>query len=263
MPLPPSSPYRAATLPTPRPAHQTQDPRSRPPQREPPLPRIPPPDIDNVRKQLARPPPRKPVPSPSQLNDSSLVDASQIPSDLIPTAPTAPAGHRQDIHRQGPPSKGTSHRRSLSHPFPALFSAKRKSPPKKPSPDDFASDSDSEAEMFGLGPGSKSKTKAKATVHSISPSSTRPTGDKDYASGNCMTCGALSRWPKGLKVFKCTLCMTINDLVDLNTAIEASSHASGGLTTGRSSEDGTPGHKGMWLSQRSPVTVPRLNYSCK
>lgn len=165
------------------------------------------------------------------------MDASQIPPDLIPTAPVE--------HRPGPPSKPSSHSRSRSHPFPALFSAKKKLSPKKPSPDDFDSDSDSDAEMLGLGPGSKSKAKAKAKapVQYTSPSSTRPAGDKDFASGNCMTCGALSRWPKGLKVFKCTLCMTINDLVDLNTPLEANSQASGGRTTGRSSEEGTPVHK--------------------
>ncbi|ROV95163.1 hypothetical protein VSDG_05798 [Cytospora chrysosperma] len=103
--------------------------------------------------------------------------------------------------------------------------------------------------MLGLGPGSKSKAKAKAKapVQYTSPSSTRPAGDKDFASGNCMTCGALSRWPKGLKVFKCTLCMTINDLVDLNTSFEANSQASGSRTTGRSSEEGTPVHKGPGL----------------
>ncbi|KAG6008228.1 hypothetical protein E4U21_004827 [Claviceps maximensis] len=38
------------------------------------------------------------------------------------------------------------------------------------------------------------------------------TGSKDFATGNCMTCGSLMRWPKELKVFKCTICATINDL---------------------------------------------------
>ena len=247
MPLPSSSPYTNATMPT----RQTGDPRRRPPQRDPPLPPLPPPNIDNVRKQLARPPPRKPVPGPSQLNDPSLVDASQVPSDLIPTAPVAP--------RPGPPPpKASRHGRSMSHPFPALFATKRKSPSKKPSPDDYDSDSDSDAEMMGLGPGSRTKP----PVQSTSTSSRRPTGDKDYASGNCMTCGALSRWPKGLKVFKCTLCMTINDLVDLNTAIEANSHGSGARNAGRSSEDGVPGHKGESVYRQTLMT-PRALKDCK
>lgn len=40
-----------------------------------------------------------------------------------------------------------------------------------------------------------------------------PGGSKDFATGNCMTCSSLMRWPKELKVFKCTICTTINDLV--------------------------------------------------
>ena len=107
--------------------------------------------------------------------------------------------------------------------------------PKKPSPDDFDSDSDSDAEMLGLGPGSKQKRPAQPA--GPSKVNGRPATDKDFASGNCMTCGAMSRWPKGLKVFKCTLCMAINDLVDINSVVEASNHAVGYR---RSSEDATP-----------------------
>ncbi len=35
---------------------------------------------------------------------------------------------------------------------------------------------------------------------------------KDFATGSCMTCGSLVRWPRELRVFKCTICLTINDL---------------------------------------------------
>ncbi|KAG6040838.1 hypothetical protein E4U41_006880 [Claviceps citrina] len=38
------------------------------------------------------------------------------------------------------------------------------------------------------------------------------TSSRDFATGNCMTCASLMRWPKELKVFKCTICATINDL---------------------------------------------------
>lgn len=126
----------------------------------------------------------------------------------------------------------------MSHPFPSLFSSKRKMAQKNPSPDDFDSDSDSDAEMLGLGPGSRQRR----PTQPAGPSKVngRPSMDKDFASGNCMTCGAMSRWPKGLKVFKCTLCMTINDLVDINSVVEANNHAVGYR---RSSEDATPSSK--------------------
>lgn len=78
----------------------------------------------------------------------------------------------------------------------------------------------------------------------MGPSNPKSMGEKDFASGNCMTCGALSRWPKGLKVFKCTLCVTINDLVDLKAAIDSQINASGGRPTGPSGEVGPQGPKG-------------------
>lgn len=79
-------------------------------------------------------------------------------------------------------------------------------------------------------------------------SNPKPMGDKDFASGNCMTCGALSRWPKGLKVFKCTLCVTINDLVDLKASIESQGNASGARSAGASGEGGPLGAKGEFAS---------------
>lgn len=206
------------------------DPLPLPPSREPPLPPLPQPELEDVRQQLSRPPARRPVASSSRPSDPNLVDASQVPPDLIPTLPAE--------HRAAPKPRPSSHGRSKSHPFPSLFSSKRKMAPKNPSPDDFDSDSDSDAEMLGLGPGSKQRRPAQPA--GPSKVSGRPTTDKDFASGNCMTCGAMSRWPKGLKVFKCTLCMTINDLVDINSVVEANHHAVGFR---RSSADATPSLK--------------------
>lgn len=220
-----------------------------PPQREPPLPpgyssrpsldSATPPRNSDLRKIPRKPVPKPPAPAPPvhapppapattpaptpafsrPTHDSNLVDASQIPSDLIPTLPGPSA-----VQRAAPPPKPPSHGRSMSHPFPSFFPPRKRSLRKNAAQDDFDSDSDSDAEMLGLGPGSKSKGPAQPQGP---PYARPPLGDKDYASGNCMTCGALSRWPKGLKVFKCTLCVTINDLVDVKNAIGSQSHAQG------------------------------------
>jgi E3 ubiquitin-protein ligase HECTD2 len=207
------------------------DPLPLPPSREPPLPPLPRPEPEDVRNQLSRPPARRPVPGSWRPSDPNVVEASQVPSDLIPTLPAE--------NRAAPNPRPSSHGRSMSHPFPSLFSSKRKVAPKNPSPDDFDSDSDSDAEMLGLGPGSKQKRPAQPA--GPSKVNGRPLMDKDFASGNCMTCGAMSRWPRGLKVFKCTLCMTINDLIDINSRVEANNHGPGYR---RSSEDATPSLKG-------------------
>lgn len=36
--------------------------------------------------------------------------------------------------------------------------------------------------------------------------------EKDLTTGKCMTCDSMVRWPKNLSVFRCTVCLTINDL---------------------------------------------------
>lgn len=178
--------------------------------------------------------------SPPQANDENLVDGARIPSQIVPTLP-AP-------QRPVPPPRPPSHGRSMSHPFPSLFSTKKKSPPKNVAQDDFDSDSDSDAEMLGLGPAS---ARPRVPTHTAGPSNAKPLGDKDYASGHCMACGALSRWPKGLKVFKCTLCVTINDLVDLRAGAEDQNHAqtAGGPTPHY--EGGVPPSRGMFVLENT------------
>lgn len=36
--------------------------------------------------------------------------------------------------------------------------------------------------------------------------------EKDLMTGNCMTCDSKVRWPRTLLVFRCTVCLAINDL---------------------------------------------------
>lgn len=223
------------------------------PQREPPP--VPPharpilnsarPPRNNDSRGISRKPLPEPPASSSSLpdHDSGLVDASHIPADLVPTLPP--------MQRPPPPQK-SAHGRSMSHPFPSLFPKRRGAQGKPAAQDDFDSDSDSDAEMLGLGPGSKTH-KSKASVQASGPPYPRPQlGEKDYASGSCMTCGSPSRWPKGLKVFKCTLCVTINDLVDLKGTIESQYQAFGGRHNG-TPQDGAPSGSRGEYSKAMPV----------
>ena len=36
--------------------------------------------------------------------------------------------------------------------------------------------------------------------------------EKHLVTGRCITCDSLVRWPKHLNVFRCTVCLMINDL---------------------------------------------------
>jgi E3 ubiquitin-protein ligase HECTD2 len=54
-----------------------------------------------------------------------------------------------------------------------------------------------------------------AQVRQITQNPTTKQGklpEKDLVTGKCMTCDSMVRWPKNLHVFRCTVCMTINDL---------------------------------------------------
>lgn len=98
------------------------------------------------------------------------------------------------------------HRRSMSHPFPSLFSSKKKKTYQM-----YAGDSESEpVDEVGYAP--KLGTIRPPTQQSRGHRNVPSTGNKDYSTGNCMTCGSLVRWPRELSVFKCTICLTVNDL---------------------------------------------------
>ncbi|KAF9877767.1 ubiquitin-protein ligase [Colletotrichum karsti] len=90
----------------------------------------------------------------------------------------------------------------MSHPFPALFSNK-----KKRLDPTYESDSDDDAPVMTKPLGNARNTHKRGVTFGGSRDSS-----KDFATGNCMTCGSLVRWPRELKVFKCTVCLTINDL---------------------------------------------------
>ncbi|KAL7902557.1 hypothetical protein HDV63DRAFT_22233 [Trichoderma sp. SZMC 28014] len=94
----------------------------------------------------------------------------------------------------------SNHSRSMSNPFPSLFgSRKRQGSTSKPSVD------------VGKASTGSASNKQANTHRRGSPARSR-----DFATGNCMTCASLVKWPRDLKVFKCTICMTINDLVPLS-----------------------------------------------
>jgi len=108
------------------------------------------------------------------------------------------------LHPRSQPQR-PRHSRSMSHPFPSLFSSKKKK--SGPMAGDVSEEEGDDARRAG------SKYQRPATRGHKNGNST---GTRDYATGNCMTCGSLVRWPRDLSVFKCTICLTVNDLQPLN-----------------------------------------------
>ncbi|KAK1997628.1 HECT-domain-containing protein [Colletotrichum falcatum] len=153
-----------------------------------------------------------PPPRPPTLRHTSADLISRVHTPSL-TAPPGQLGRLPDyaildsLHLQGDSSSSESdfhprrprrptHSRSMSHPFPSLFSSKKKRLGAAPD-----TDSDDDAPVMTKPPGSSSHKRGGTDG-----------GSRDFATGNCMTCGSLVRWPRELKVFKCTVCVTINDI---------------------------------------------------
>lgn len=134
-------------------------------------------------------------------NSQIHVDSSSSDDDFRPKRPQRP-----------------QHGRSVSNPFPLFFSTKK----KNRSAAEGSSESDSGREDRHM-PKHKERAQAGAqpqtslqvpgqSQHRTHKRGGNVSGSKDFATGNCMTCGSLVRWPRELKVFKCTICLTINDV---------------------------------------------------
>ncbi|KAI1613385.1 hect domain ubiquitin protein ligase E3 [Exophiala viscosa] len=94
-----------------------------------------------------------------------------------------------------------NHTRSFSHPFPSIFGSKR-SDKKHNVRSDMDTTSGGSRDVHP----DVSNAKAPATEN------IPQRGDRQPVTGKCMTCDSTVRWPQGLKVFRCTTCLTINDL---------------------------------------------------
>jgi len=90
----------------------------------------------------------------------------------------------------------------MSHPFPSLFSKKDKDGKRKQNAGDFES-TDDEVTI--------SPSLAHHTAHNPTAKQVK-LPESDLTVGPCMTCDSTVRWPKDLNVFRCTVCLTINDL---------------------------------------------------
>jgi len=116
----------------------------------------------------------------------------------IPSLPPSPHTNH-GASRSSKPTQTPSHGRSMSHPFPSLFSAKKKRHGETAAAGFESTDDD----------GSSHNVAQYIAQH---PAGKQRVPDKDLMTGKCMTCDSMVRWPKELTVFRCTVCLTINDL---------------------------------------------------
>lgn len=156
-------------------------------------------NINSVSPARARAPPR--------ITESDILESAYgIPTLAGPGPPGANGPSNGTPNSR--PIRTPIHGRSMSHPFPSLFSGK-----KKRSGDGVLG---LELESTDEDPTSPQRTPKRTGAPSSKPAKML---EKDLTMGKCMTCDSMVRWPKDLKVFRCTVCLTINDLKPI--ALEA------------------------------------------
>lgn len=141
-------------------------------------------------------------PSPVDLNLPDLnrplppPPASATEPYEIPTLRRRPAPDAADSNAPKP-----AHNRSFSHPFPHLFGSKK-------SERKHQTKGENDGTSSALREGRMDDVRAKT----VGQESSSHRADRQPVTGRCMTCDSTVRWPQGLKVFRCTTCLTINDL---------------------------------------------------
>lgn len=153
-----------------------------------------------------------PVPPISTASNTVIpgLHPSQVPGlEISPRRIVRPRDASAMPPLNGSTPKGSYHRghsRSISNPF-AGFGRKRDKTAAKHATWDSDDDEDDEV-TYPMEPESSSPRKGAAAGN-------------DIAEGKCQTCDATVRWPRHLKVFRCTDCLMVTDL-------EPTSHESKG-----------------------------------
>lgn len=140
------------------------------------------------------PPPPSSHRNPIDVDRAALIAIDYNVPVLFPTASTS------NISTPTSRNRGRSHARSTSQPFPSLMNphALRK-PEKKLTKRDFGLDLDFDDDDDD------------DDYTAVGMDQMRITGD-DMVTGKCITCNSTCRWPRHVQVFRCTICLTVNDL---------------------------------------------------
>lgn len=108
-------------------------------------------------------------------------------------------------HQNGKPiaRRPSQHGRSISHPFPSIFGSGKKRNTKE---DEEENVIDAKTLLVGS-PGTQATDQA-----GFSRLDSALTEEIEMTSGKCATCDCQVRWPRHLDVFRCTVCLMVNDL---------------------------------------------------
>ena len=147
----------------------------------------------------ARPPGPKTPPQDQRFDDTSPADPPLHGVPLLPVQGCSSPSSRF-IPR---------HSRSHSHPFPSLFSVNKRSVEEREAGADVAllERPDGSNSLNGLSP----ELSAKDPLSRLVQGTRIQNGGIDFVTGHCATCDSLVRWPKHVGIFRCTVCLMVND----------------------------------------------------
>ncbi|KAI9792430.1 MAG: putative E3 ubiquitin-protein ligase [Peltula sp. TS41687] len=128
--------------------------------------------------------------------------ASSNNAPLVPITSDLPEPNPS--HPPSPPRSRSGHGRSISNPFPTLFGPGKKS--------DRATATGSTIRLVHDSESSDEEFHANGDGNGYTQTRPRNDGEGNMVTGKCFTCDALMQWPRDLNAFRCTRCMTTNDL---------------------------------------------------
>lgn len=141
------------------------------------------------------PPPLSTHRNPIDVDRSAIIAIDYNVPVLFPTGAPAATTNTSTSNLR---NHRRSHARSTSQPFPSLMNSNAlRKPDKKLTKRDFGLDLDFDFDEDGA---------AAAGLDQA-----RTAGD-DMVTGKCITCNSTCRWPRHVQVFRCTICLTVNDL---------------------------------------------------
>ncbi|KAI9741285.1 MAG: putative E3 ubiquitin-protein ligase [Cirrosporium novae-zelandiae] len=106
-----------------------------------------------------------------------------------------------------PALNGAHHGRSISHPSPLVFNNNRRLEHRRGEGSQDATGLEVPGhEIFDAVDSHRSKSPMRGGRPSQAPAA------QELITGKCKTCDSLVRWPNNIKVFRCTICLMINDL---------------------------------------------------
>lgn len=120
--------------------------------------------------------------------------------------PEAPISDSAELSSSSIRNRPIVHGRSLSHPFTSSLHEDRRTNKRVQGRDEFDGLDTTGDENSGIPPGLSRDHMLPGQTGSLQHAG------KELVTGKCATCGSLVRWPKDINVFRCIICLMVNDL---------------------------------------------------